>query len=95
MTRAHAKEWIEAGITVNAVCPGFVDTDITETAVANIVAKTGCTAAEARGFLVAGNPRGVLVTPEEVAAAIMTFLGPASGSLAGQALGVAGGEIEG
>ncbi len=93
MTRALALEVAAKGVTVNAVCPGFTDTDIVADAVANIVAKTGRSEAEARAELAAGNPQQRLVQTEEVANAVLWLCMPQSGAMNGQALAVAGGEV--
>jgi 3-hydroxybutyrate dehydrogenase len=93
MTRALALEVATKGVTVNAVCPGFTDTDIVADAVANIVAKTGRSEAEARAELAAGNPQQRLVQTEEVANAVLWLCMPQSGAMNGQALAVAGGEV--
>jgi 3-hydroxybutyrate dehydrogenase len=69
-TRALALETAKDGITVNAVCPGFTDTDMVERSVATIVAAGGRSAEEARRMLASGNPAGRLVRPEEVAEAV-------------------------
>ncbi len=93
MTRALALEVATKGVTVNAVCPGFTDTDIVKDAVANIVAKTGRSEEEARQALAAGNPQQRLVQVEEVANAVLWLCMPQSGAMNGQALAVAGGEV--
>jgi NAD(P)-dependent dehydrogenase (short-subunit alcohol dehydrogenase family) len=93
LTRAAALECAKTGVTVNAVCPGYTETDIVGAAVANIVAKTGKSEAEARAALVARNPQGRMVQPEEVAAAVLWLCLPASSSVTGQAIAVAGGEV--
>lgn len=93
MTRALALEVATKGVTVNAVCPGFTDTDIVGDAVANIVAKTGRSEAQARATLAAGNPQKRLVQVEEVANAVLWLCMPQSGAMNGQALAVAGGEV--
>jgi NAD(P)-dependent dehydrogenase (short-subunit alcohol dehydrogenase family) len=93
MTRALALEVATKGVTVNAVCPGFTDTDIVASAVANIVAKTGRSEAQARADLVAGNPQRRLVQVDEVANAVLWLCMPQSGAMNGQALAVAGGEV--
>ncbi len=95
LTRAAALETAKSGVTVNAVCPGYTETDIVQDAVANIVAKTGKTEAEARAALVARNPQGRMIQPEEVAAAVLWLCLPGSGSITGQAITVAGGEVMG
>ena len=93
LTRAAALECAQTGVTVNAVCPGYTETDIVGAAVANIVAKTGRSEAEARAALVARNPQGRMVQPEEVASAVLWLCLPASSSVTGQAIAVAGGEV--
>jgi NAD(P)-dependent dehydrogenase (short-subunit alcohol dehydrogenase family) len=93
MTRALALEVAARGVTVNAVCPGFTDTDMVAGAVANIVAKTGRSEAQARADLAAGNPQQRLVQVEEVANAVLWLCMPQSGAMNGQALAVAGGEV--
>ncbi len=93
MTRALALEVAAKGVTVNAVCPGFTDTDIVGEAVANIVAKTGRTEAQARADLAAGNPQQRLVQTGEVASAVLWLCLPQSSAMNGQSLAVAGGEV--
>lgn len=93
MTRALALETARTGVTVNAVCPGFADTDIARDAVAGIVAKTGRSEAEARAELAKFNPMGRLIAPAEVAAAVLYLVGEEAGALTGIALPVAGGEV--
>jgi NAD(P)-dependent dehydrogenase (short-subunit alcohol dehydrogenase family) len=92
-TRALALEYATRNITVNAVCPGYVDTDIVKDAVANISRKTGRSPAEALATLVATNPQGRLVTSEEVANAVLWLCRPGSESVTGQSLVLAGGEV--
>lgn len=93
LTRALALEVANKGVTVNAVCPGFTDTDIVADAVANIVRKTGRTADEARAELAAANPQGRLVQPDEVAHAVAWLCMPGAAAMNGQAIAVAGGEV--
>ena len=93
MMRALALELAETNATANAVCPGFTDTKIIADAVAAIGARTGSDAKEARARLSAFNPQGRLVTPGEVADAVLFLCLPGSQSITGQALAVAGGEV--
>jgi NAD(P)-dependent dehydrogenase (short-subunit alcohol dehydrogenase family) len=93
LTRALALEVATQGVTVNAVCPGYTDTDIVRDAVANIVAKTGRSADQARAALAAGNPQQRLVQSAEVANAVAWLCLPESGAMNGQAIAVAGGEV--
>jgi NAD(P)-dependent dehydrogenase (short-subunit alcohol dehydrogenase family) len=74
LTRALAAEFARTPLRVNAVCPGFVDSDMTVQSVANITAKTGRTADEARAELSRLNPSGRLITPEEVAAVVLDLV---------------------
>mgnify|MGYP000442269672 FL=1 len=93
LTRALALELARKNITVNAVCPGFTQTELLEASLAAIVQKTGRSAAEARAELVRHNPQGRLVEPEEVAQAVLWLCMPGSAALTGQAIAVAGGEV--
>lgn len=93
LTRALAAEFARTRMTVNAVCPGFTDTDLVADAVATIRGKTGRTEEEARAELARFNPQGRLVLPEEVAAAVLWLCVPESRSINGQAIAVAGGEV--
>ena len=93
LTRALALELGNTSITVNAVCPGYTDTELVSDAVANIVAKTGKTREEARSALASRNPQKRLVTPDEVASAVAWLCLPESQSITGQAIAVAGGEV--
>ncbi len=93
LTRALALEYAAKGITVNAVCPGYTETDIVKTAVANIVAKTGRSEEEARAELASSNPMRRLVSPQEVADAVIWICGEGAASINGQSIAVAGGEV--
>ncbi|WP_428487552.1 SDR family NAD(P)-dependent oxidoreductase [Rhodopila sp.] len=91
-TRALAQEVAGSGVTVNAVCPGFTDTDLVADSVARIVSRTGRTPDEARADLARNNPLGRLIRPEEVAASVLYLCMPGSDAVNGQALAVDGGE---
>lgn len=95
LTRALALELASTRVTVNAVCPGYTDTDIVRDAVADVMARTGRTEAQARAALAARNPQKRLVAPEEVAAAVAWLCLPASRSVTGQAIVIDGGETAG
>jgi NAD(P)-dependent dehydrogenase (short-subunit alcohol dehydrogenase family) len=82
LVRSAAAEVADAGVTVNAVCPGYVDTPMTDATVAGIVARTGRSEAEAVRLLADKQPNGRLVTPEEVAAAVWRCVD--DGSINGQ-----------
>jgi NAD(P)-dependent dehydrogenase (short-subunit alcohol dehydrogenase family) len=93
LTRSLALEYARENLTVNAVCPGYTDTDMVREAIANIRAKTGRSEAEALAALVATNPQGRLVTPAEVAQAVLYLVNPGAESLTGQSIILAGGEV--
>jgi NAD(P)-dependent dehydrogenase (short-subunit alcohol dehydrogenase family) len=93
LTRALALEYAARNITVNAVCPGYVDTDIVKSAIANIVSRTGRSETEALAALVAGNPQQRLIEPREVAETVLWLCRPGSASVTGQSIVLAGGEV--
>jgi NAD(P)-dependent dehydrogenase (short-subunit alcohol dehydrogenase family) len=93
LTRALAREFATSGVTVNAVCPGFTETDLVARSVETIVAKTGRTPEAARAELAKTNPMGRLVTPGEVASTVLWLCLPESRAIMGQAIVVAGGEV--
>jgi 3-hydroxybutyrate dehydrogenase len=93
LTKSLALEVAQKGVTVNAVCPGYTETDIVRDAIANIMAKTGRSEAQARAELAAANPQQRLIQPEEVADAVLWLCSPASAAQNGQSIAVAGGEV--
>ncbi|MDA0662842.1 MAG: SDR family NAD(P)-dependent oxidoreductase [Proteobacteria bacterium] len=93
LTRSLALETAKKGVTVNAVCPGYTETDLVRETIDNIVAKTGRSVADATAELAASNPQGRLVQPWEVAEAVAWLALPSSASITGQAIPVAGGEV--
>jgi NAD(P)-dependent dehydrogenase (short-subunit alcohol dehydrogenase family) len=94
-TRALAAEVAARGVTVNAVCPGYVATPMTERSIENIVERTGLGADEARRRLVAANPQGRLIEPGEVAFVVEALCDERARGINGQAIGVDGGAFLG
>jgi NAD(P)-dependent dehydrogenase (short-subunit alcohol dehydrogenase family) len=92
LTKALALELAKTGITVNAVCPGFTDTDIVASAVKTISAAAKRSPEEALATFTSANPQGRLVRPEEVAAAVLWLASDEASAVNGIALPVAGGE---
>lgn len=92
LVRSAAAEVARTGVTVNAVCPGYVDTPMTDDSVARIAARTGRSPSEARALLERKQPIGRLVTPEEVASTVMLCV--ANGAVNGQGLNVDGGAVQ-
>jgi NAD(P)-dependent dehydrogenase (short-subunit alcohol dehydrogenase family) len=93
LTRALALEYATRNLTVNAVCPGYVDTDIVRQAIANIRAKTGRSESEALAALLATNPQRRLIEPREVAHAVLWLCCPGAESITGQSIILSGGEV--
>jgi 3-hydroxybutyrate dehydrogenase len=93
LVRALALETATTGITVNAVCPGYTDTDMVRESAARIAAKTGRPAEEAVAAMVRNNPLGRLIRPDEVAGAVLFLCSPEAAAITGVTLTIAGGEI--
>ena len=92
LVRSAAKEVGETGITVNAVCPGYLDTEMTRRTVANIMKKTGMSRRDAIDALVGGKPDRRLIPPRDVSEMVLWLASDASASVNGQAIVLSGGE---
>jgi NAD(P)-dependent dehydrogenase (short-subunit alcohol dehydrogenase family) len=94
LTRALAMEYVRKQITVNAICPGYVATDLLERSLDNIMEKTGVARADAAAQLRGSNPQDRFIEPAEIAATVRWLCLPGAESVTGQALALAGGEIQ-
>ena len=94
LTRALGIELARTGVTVNAVCPSYVDTEMTDRTIAAVAARTESSAGDARKRLERMLPIGRLITPEEVAEAVAWLCSPASAAITAQSIVVAGGEVQ-
>jgi len=93
LTRSLAIEVARRGITVNAVCPGYTETDILHESIANVIEKTGRSAHEAREEFAKGNPQQRIIRPQEVADAVRWLCGDGASAITGQSISVSGGEV--
>jgi 3-hydroxybutyrate dehydrogenase len=93
LVRSLALELASTRVTVNAVCPGFTDTDLLTSSIDNIMKKTGRSHEQAVAELARHNPQGRLVTPTEVADTVLWLCGEGAAAITGQAIAVAGGEV--
>jgi len=93
LVRALAIETAASGVTVNAVCPGYTDTEMTRESLSRIAAKTGRSRQDALAAMLKGSPLGRLVQPQEVAAAVLYLCSPEAAAVTGTTLVVAGGEM--
>ncbi|THH38050.1 SDR family oxidoreductase [Aliishimia ponticola] len=93
LVRALAKEVARQGITCNAVCPGFVDTDMGDAAVAGVAQKFGISQEEAAARITSGNPMRRMITVDEVVSAVAFLASPGASMVNGHSLAVSGGEI--
>jgi NAD(P)-dependent dehydrogenase (short-subunit alcohol dehydrogenase family) len=93
LTRALALEVARKNITVNAVCPGYTETDILRQSIANVVSKTGRSSEQARAEFAASNPQGRIVQPAEVAGAVLWLCSDSAAAITGQSISVSGGEV--
>ena len=93
LTRALALELAPTGITVNAICPGFMETPMLDRSIATIVEKTGMNAEDARSSLCASNPQRRFIQTDEIAGTVAWLFSDAARSVNGQAISISGGEI--
>lgn len=93
LVKSLALETARSGVTVNAVCPGYADTDMATASIDNVTAKTGKSREDALAAMIKDNPLGRLIAPEEVAAAVLYLCGPGSDAVTGQSLMINGGEF--
>lgn len=93
LVRGLAADFLGKPLTINAICPAYVDTDIVPQNLERVMKRTGMSESEAREIIVGANPHGRLITPEEVASTAMWLCSEGASSVNGQAIQVAGGEF--
>jgi NAD(P)-dependent dehydrogenase (short-subunit alcohol dehydrogenase family) len=93
LTRSLAAELMQHNITVNAICPGFVDTPMTQASIANIVNRTGMSEADALAALERTSPQNRLIDPDEIAGLAVYLASDSSRGITGQAINVDGGAV--
>ncbi len=93
LTRSLALETAGKGVTVNAVCPGYTDTELLRESIASVAARTGRSAEDTRAKFASANPQGRLVQPDEVADAVLWLCLPGAVAVTGQSLSISGGEV--
>jgi len=92
-TRSLARELAPFQVNVNAVCPGYVETDMMDQAIDNVMRRTGRTREEARAYFASLNPQGRVVQPQDVADAVMWLCSDGAASVNGAAVPINGGEV--
>lgn len=93
LVRSVALDVAKQGVTCNAICPGFVDTEMADTAIEGLMTRFAASRDKAIGMLVSGNPMRRLIEPDEVAATALFLASRGASSINGHALSVSGGEI--
>jgi NAD(P)-dependent dehydrogenase (short-subunit alcohol dehydrogenase family) len=93
LTRSLALEVATKGITVNAVCPGYTETELLHASLEQITSKTSRTEQQARDTLLRSNPQRRFVSPEQVANSVLWLCQPGSDAITGQSISISGGEV--